>query len=270
MKCHATGFCKELWYPVIEEMRHMGSKATIICWDYRGHGDSGLNKRNIPVNLWMNAVDLCLLVSHIRKKKKNAIFWGVGHSAGGAICAASQILQPGMFKGLFLIEPIIIPPINIDADFESHLAKQAKKKRSVFNSIEEVKIRYLSKPSSPFKNWDERTLELYFKYAFRERKDGKVELKCSPDLESSMYTDVETAYIWDKLEYLICESVCIIYGVNTIHYSVEWLKKLEKLIPNCELNGIENADHWLPFERPNFVARCIIQFLIDCLNKSKL
>lgn len=251
-------------------MRNMGLKWTISCWDYRGHGDSGIRKSNIPVNMWMNAVDLCLITSHLRKKNKNVTFWGVGHSAGGAICCAAQILHPGLFKGLFLIEPIIIPPNDNGTDFESHLSKQAKNKQSKFCSIDDVKSRYLSKSNSPFKKWDKRTLDLYFKHAFKECDDGGVELKCSTEVESSMYTDVETAYLWDKLHYLDCESVYLIYGINTIHFSLEWFSQLEKLITNCKLEGVEDGDHWLPFEYPNLIARKITQFVVDNLRKSKL
>ena len=35
---HATGFCKELWRPVVSSLRDQGVAAPALAWDARGHG----------------------------------------------------------------------------------------------------------------------------------------------------------------------------------------------------------------------------------------
>ena len=37
---HATGFCKEVWRPVVDELRLAGAGNEIVAFDFSGHGES--------------------------------------------------------------------------------------------------------------------------------------------------------------------------------------------------------------------------------------
>lgn len=46
---HATGFCKEEWNPVVEELRKLGNHDEILLVDQRNHGDSAtINRQALP------------------------------------------------------------------------------------------------------------------------------------------------------------------------------------------------------------------------------
>lgn len=44
---HATGFCKETWNPMIQELRALGNKDEILVVDQRNHGDSAVENRKV-------------------------------------------------------------------------------------------------------------------------------------------------------------------------------------------------------------------------------
>lgn len=46
---HANGFCKEVWNPVVAELRKLGNEDEILLIDQRNHGDSALeNRKALP------------------------------------------------------------------------------------------------------------------------------------------------------------------------------------------------------------------------------
>ncbi|MDH4308607.1 MAG: lysophospholipase, partial [Acidimicrobiia bacterium] len=103
---HATGFCTACWRPMVSQIEH--SVAQILGWDHRGHGRS--TGGSVPVSWWEMASDARRVISELVPKPAPVI--GVGHSMGGAVLAMVELVSPGTFDGLVLVEPILLegPP----------------------------------------------------------------------------------------------------------------------------------------------------------------
>jgi pimeloyl-ACP methyl ester carboxylesterase len=102
---HGTGFCKEVWFPVVRsvDMAMDAEDTSAMLLDQRGHGDS--TPFTGPL-LWdLVAKDVAAALDDVPHP-----IVGVGHSGGGAAIARTEILSPGTFSMMILIEPIVKLP----------------------------------------------------------------------------------------------------------------------------------------------------------------
>lgn len=152
--CHAAGFCKEVWNPVIRALQRQGVGGVFHTLDLSGHGESAaayplaasptsssgaLPLRERPT-WWDFASDVVAVCDDFsaRHAQQNPMHRhasdsprrlrvAVGHSLGGAATVLAEILRPGLFDRIVLIEPILIgPPGPKDQDPE-HLARLREK-----------------------------------------------------------------------------------------------------------------------------------------------
>jgi pimeloyl-ACP methyl ester carboxylesterase len=102
--CHATGFCKEVWLPVVEELTKL-SRAPFrwAALDFAGHGDS----RPLPDSAdWATFApqDIAAALAPLRRDAPQVI--GVGHSMGGAALLLAHLSGEALSR-LVLFEPIV-------------------------------------------------------------------------------------------------------------------------------------------------------------------
>ena len=162
---HATGFCKELWRPVVTELRSLGVANRVVAVDQRGHGDSPPPPR--PVDWW----DLGRDALAVMAGDGGAFGLGVGHSSGGAALAMAEVLAPGTFAALVLIEPVIFPP-PFRRDPGSEMAEAARRRKRGFASPAEARANYLGR--GPFARWTETAVDLYVAHGMRAEGDSWV------------------------------------------------------------------------------------------------
>ena len=102
--CHATGFCKDVWSPFIDELAAIaGSSLACDAINFSGHG--GRAAPDAPLTSWDPFRDDVLDAAG-----SETGLIGVGHSMGGAALVAAELARPGTFAKLVLFEPIIFPP----------------------------------------------------------------------------------------------------------------------------------------------------------------
>jgi pimeloyl-ACP methyl ester carboxylesterase len=121
---------------------------------------------------------------------------GAGHSMGAAGLIMAALREPTLFSALVLYEPIVFP-----ASYRHHvtnpLATAARRRRNSFDSFDDAFTNYASKP--PLDSFDEDCLRAYVDYGFRRTPDGRVELKCSPELEARNFESGNIHDTWDQL-----------------------------------------------------------------------
>ncbi len=100
MAVHATGFCKEMWGPVVDP--HLLGQA-VLAFDQRGHGDSAVPTP--PFDWW----DLGRDTLQWRHRLGEGGVVGLGHSSGATALMMAELLEPGAFQSLVLIEPVVFP-----------------------------------------------------------------------------------------------------------------------------------------------------------------
>lgn len=242
---HATGFCKELWIPVVRRVDSVtgAERESAMLVDQRGHGDS--TPFAGPMKWDLVARDLLEVLRPVSRP-----IVGVGHSGGGAAIARAEILSPGTFSTIILIEPIVWPPPYERRDV--FLAVNAEKRRRTFSSRAEARQRF---STGPFAVWDEEVLDLYVDNAFREA-DGGWTLKCEPSVEAECYREAPNVDTWDRLREIECSVVVVSTDRSDTHQE-PFRSLLVGRFRDAESIVIEGVGHLAPMEAPALIGDLI-------------
>ena len=185
---HANGFHGRCFDPVVQSL----PEHPCFTFDYRGHGDS-----TVPPDWqvrWSAYGDDA--VTAARAAATNGPVIGAGHSMGAAGLIMAALREPSLFRALVLYEPIVFP-----ASYRhlgtNPLAAAARRRRATFESYEEAFANYASKP--PLNVFHPDCLRAYVDHGFRPTSDGRVELKCSPELEARTFESGNIHETWDQL-----------------------------------------------------------------------
>jgi len=249
---HATGFCKEIWRPVVAELRKQGIDAAALAWDARGHGSSV--PLDSPVTWWTFGRDLLDLIDEL---SPTAPVVGVGHSMGGAATVMAELIRPGLLAGMVLIEPVIIPRY-LRSSREHPLATMAAKRRPTFPSREAAASSYRSKPL--FSRWHEDAFSGYLEGGLVPHADGVV-LACLPEAESAVFAASTETGLFERLDELTPPIRLLISDYPGELEAV--MNALEGRLPNAETSFLLGQSHMVVMERPDLVAAEIADFIRD-------
>lgn len=239
---HATGFSKEMWDPVVEELRTRGCEVEAIGWDQRGHGES--DPVDLPVDWWDLGKDAAAVLSGLDRP-----VMGVGLSSGAAALMMAAVLKPDAIDRLVAIEPIIFPPPYRVAD--NPLSELALKRRPAFSSWEVAEANF----ASTFPEWDPRSLEAYLRGVFDESEAG-LQLRCPPETEADYYRHGQAHGMWDRLPE-VSIPVLLVAGDRSPSHPPDLVMAMAAELPNCEVAFVEGAGHLVPMERPQETAALI-------------
>ena len=200
---HANGHIKELWRPVVEDMRRGGDDSSeVVLVDARAHGDSyvlnaahryaGVTE-NDRITLDDCGHDLAQFAAILRDQRRDLVRraatppWRllvVAHSAGGTRALLAQ-LAGARFDGMFLIEPGVSEgPLPRGPDDTAAAARATTRRRAntkmamsmrnavvgrprTFESREAMLAQLAAHPI--YARWDVRALQLHVEHATRER-----------------------------------------------------------------------------------------------------
>jgi pimeloyl-ACP methyl ester carboxylesterase len=242
---HATGFCKEVWSPVVAGLRSLGYDGEVVAWDFTAHGDSPAGSP--PYDWWAFAAEVLAVVDAF----DGQMFVGVGHSMGAASLAMAEVERPGTFDRLILIEPIIFPPPFVRADHP--LVFGALRRRARFESIEEARANFASKPV--FSAWSPEALDAYASGGL-EVVDGGARLKCRPENEADIYRGGSAHGVFDRLGE-VRVPVFLVAGEQSTTHGPALMELLAAQLDEAAMEYVAHAGHFVPMERPDVVARLI-------------
>ena len=249
--CHATGFHGLAYRPLAQCLKN---SFRVWALDFRGHGSSGPAPGEDYAWSGMGG-DVAACAAAIGADR----LYGFGHSMGGAALLLAERSRPGMFAGLFLYEPIVLPRGFFDQPGANPLAAGARNRREVFNSRAEALARYSSR--SPLGVMRADALAAYVEGAFVDLGDGRVRLACSAETEartfeaSSGLTTEEAATI----------SVPAAVGAGTVGGVPNpgaFAPAIAEALPEGRFLSFENLGHFGPLEAPGVVAAAAIRELL--------
>jgi pimeloyl-ACP methyl ester carboxylesterase len=253
---HATGFCAATLTPIAQRLR---SRYHVIGYDARGHGDSEKPPPPGPYE-WIEFIhDLTAVTKTILSELGVArVGLGVGHSFGGDCLLAATVRHPDLFERIVLLEPIVEPPVGERTGFYagegSHpLAEVARRRRSVFASRDEARQKWAERGT--FGDWDPQALQCYLEYGFQDLPDGKVALKCPPDIEASVYEAGPNFHIFSEVQQLRTKTT--IYRATHGYSSAALIERLAAASEHLELVTIEGG-HLVPMTDPRLVAERLL------------
>ena len=244
---HATGFCKELWRPVVSSLRDQGAPDPALAWDIRGHGRAP--SLELPASWWTLGRDLVELIGSLEgagRLPESVV--GVGHSMGGTVLVLAEFLRPGTFTGLVLIEPVLIPPPFV-RNPELSLAQGAARRRQVFGSRDELIESYLAKPL--FQRWHPEAFRAYVDHGFREVPEGLV-LRCPREVEAELFTVGAECGAFARLDELTTP-VRLVIADHSGELGPS-LALLPEVLPNATTTYMAGQNHLVPMERPDLAA----------------
>jgi len=238
-----------VWLPIVDRLREAAPDLGMIIWDSAAHGESAAGSP--PYDWWTFGEDVLAIVDSFDFPRRVA----VGHSMGAAALAMAEILRPGSFAGLVLIEPITFPPPSGRVDHA--LVEGALRRRGTFVSRESAMQNFASK--SIFGRWDERVLDRYVTGGLKESADGW-SLRCLPEHEAEVYRGGPAHGAYDRLDE-INAPVLLLAGEHSATHGYEFVDELRSRLSEGSSVIVPEAGHFLPMEKPDEVARLIAGFL---------
>ena len=245
---HFTGGVSRQWDPII---RHWGERFHVIAFDARGHGDSEKPPNKDDYEIIHSGRDLLAVVDALGLETPlNA----VGHSAGGTHVAYAEMLRPGTFRRVALIDPIMGPEGTFAT--KGALAAGARRRRDVFESLDAARTRLVAK--QPMSTWHPDAVEAYLAHGLEMRDDGQYALKCPGDIEAWVYELGGAPDVFERLGQLQFEALLL---TGDKSHLVPLVKQQHELLPKSEYCVIEQGNHFVPQEQPERVADILEQWL---------
>ena len=247
---HATGFCKEVCAPIVDDLGEIRTGFRAVAIDQRAHGDSG---RSVPPFDWWDVgkdiVEVASLSSPVI---------GIGHSAGGAALLLAELTRPGTFASLLLVEPIVFPP-PYGRFPDNPMSAMARRRRERFASREEATANWRSTPASA--QWDSRVLWAYATGGLRPDGD-EFSMKCDRDDEAEFFMAATQHRAWDRLSEIRTPSI-VIAGEHSTTHQEPFLQKLIARLEGATYEIIPATGHMVWMERPGLIAAHAAQLIDD-------
>lgn len=259
---HGTGFVADVWDEVA---RDLASTYTVYAHDRRGHGAS---HKPSTYHFLDFADDVCRVFDALGLRD----VYGIGHSAGATDLLLAAKLLPGRFTRLFVMEPTIMDPRATrsgELDDESLSRVQgALRRQAEFDSLDAVFNRYRAAPA--FADWTETALRTYVSHGFVPLRDGRVRLRCTPEIESAMlrpiYEAMTQVYVGDArgnpfaaLAEIDCPVRVTTAAKSGPIYKVMAARAVA-LIPSVSTLVFENAGHCVAQEVPAAMVQAVREF----------
>jgi pimeloyl-ACP methyl ester carboxylesterase len=174
---------------------------------------------------------------------------------GGAALAMAEMLRPGTFDGLVLIEPIVFrPPFG---RFDHLLVDIALKRRRSFESVAAARLNFANK--TVFTRWDGRSMDAYVQGGLIEQ-DGEWLLRCRPEHEAEVFRGGSDHGAYERLNE-IQPPVLLMAGEHSDTHDQEFMDDLRSRLPHASVAIVPDTGHFLPMERPELVADLVVEFL---------
>ena len=245
---HATGFCKEVWIPLVEVLKD-GYQGSMTAWDSRGHGES--DPGELPFDWWDFASDVLSVADEFSDGDRV----GIGHSMGGAALAMAEILRPGTFTALVLVEPIVFPPPF--ARFDNPMVSGALRRRDAFPSPSAALSNFASKAA--FSRGDSEVMDSYVHGGLVEEA-GEWRLRCRPEHAADVYRGGSAHGAYDRLGEVEIP-VLLMAGEHSTTHNEGFVEDLRSRFGNATSMVIPGTGHFLPMEQPALVAQIAADFI---------
>jgi pimeloyl-ACP methyl ester carboxylesterase len=259
---HGTGFVADVWDEVA---RDLAATYTLYALDRRGHGAS---HKPGAYHFLDYAEDVCRVIDALGLRN----VYGIGHSAGATDLLLAAKLLPGRFARLFVMEPTVMDPRaarsgELSEDSLSRV-QGTLRRRAEFDSADAVFERYRAAPA--FADWTETSLRAYVRHGFAPLANGRVQLCCTPEIESAIlrpiYQAMEQVYVGDargnpftSLSAIDCP-VRVTTAAKSGPIYKEMASRAVSLIPRVSTLTFDGAGHCVAQEAPAIVVKAVREF----------
>ena len=262
---HAVGMCSQIWNSAA---RVLAQDYHVFCFDLRGHGDTknsgdlrGHEDTEHPGGEY-NFQQLGQDVASVMQTMGLEGSIGVGHSAGGMSMLIADSLVPGIIgRGVLVDTRVGESPMTLLTPEEQKVRiKRTLQKRSVWESRETMYAAYRDRRA--FKSWTDEVFADYIEGGTRVLDDGRVELKCHPQIEEKFYQSRRELDTFKVLHGLGGEYILLVgdyKGAQTPRD--EAVQHLIRETKSFRFKGLGAGSHFVPMEHPALVLKEIRSFI---------
>jgi pimeloyl-ACP methyl ester carboxylesterase len=262
---HGTGFVAEVWDEIAREL---AARYTVYGIDRRGHGAS-----HKPAADRYHFLDFASDVGAVVEALELTNIFGIGHSAGATDLLLAAARLPGRFARLFVMEPTMMDPRTARpgeglSDKGVASVQGTLRRQSEFDSAAAVFARYRAAPA--FALWSEHALWSYVRHGFETLPDGRVRLKCRPDIEAAMlrpiFEAMEQVYAGDERGNPFASLAAIDCPVRVATAEKSWTIYKEMaaralaLMPSASQWTFEGVGHCVAQEAPALLLQALAAF----------
>ena len=265
---HANGYPPECYQPLLELLQteyHLFGMLLRPLW-----GDS----KPEEIRDWTPfSDDLLKFLASVSSSTEKVI--GVGHSIGAIVTLRAALREPGRFKALVLIDPVLFIPRRLIlwkifnslglGDQVNPLIAGAKKRRRTFDDLETVFNRYRSRHI--FRYMSDEYLRIYIEGITHKVKDD-YELVYSPEWEAQIYrTGLQDFDLWRDLPKLEVPTL-FIRGAESDTFLENAVRLVKQKQPRARVEALPRSTHLLPLEYPREVFDIMQSFLKNLVSAS--
>jgi pimeloyl-ACP methyl ester carboxylesterase len=191
---------------------------------------------------------------------------GVGHSLGAVTSLLAAAEDPGLFRAVVAIDPVILSGWmsivwgtmkTVGVGDQLPLVKGALKRRRQFPDRDAARAAYRLRRM--FRAWDDETLEDYLEAALVPVAGGGVILRYPRSWEARIFR-MSPHNVWPQLRRLRVPSL-FIRGEHSDSFSSAAARKVLRQVPGSRLVSFEGFGHCVPMECPADVGETILSFL---------
>ena len=246
---HATGLCSTVWNPIATKL---SQTKHVMAFDQRGHGDS--DKSDSGNSFELIGEDLASIIEILGESQ----IFVVGHSSGGIATLIADHLLPGQIAKAMLVETRILDGQGSGGILKKR-ADQTLRKRTIWENRNTMYEAY--RPRDAFKNWTEECFISFIERGTKLLPDGKVQLKCYPEIEASFYEQRENLVLSNYFKDLTAEYKILLGNYpEAQHIDDNDLVYFLNNVPDSSVKSMQIGSHFLPLEHPQVVFEEIEEF----------
>lgn len=205
------------------------------------------------------------LVRGLRERGLEGVV-GVGHSVGGVCTLAAAASEPGLFRAVVALDPVLMTGRHalalralrlLRVEHRNPMAQKAQRRRQHWDSREEAAASYRGK--SLFRGWDEEVFLDYIEHGLTESPTGGYELRFPVDWEARVFeTTPHAAWSWLRGSTV---PTLVLRGSASDTLLPEGLRRVRHILPHARTEEVPGGTHLFPMEQPEECARRVLDFL---------
>ena len=190
---------------------------------------------------------------------------GVGHSLGGVLSLLSAADDPGLFRAVVAVDPLVLTGRistfwglmkGVGMGGRLRLVRGARSRRDHWGDRETVLSSYRRKKI--FKYWDPEVLDDYIDCGTVALPDGTLGLGYSREWEARIF-EIAPHNLWPRLSRLQVPTL-IIQGEHSDTFRNAAARRAAKELATTEVAVVRESTHFVPMERPEEVGGVILEF----------
>ncbi len=191
---------------------------------------------------------------------------GVGHSMGGVATLLASVKEPGLFRAIVAMDPVLISGMRLMAlqvltllGLRSWIppASLARRRRESWGSREEAAASYRKK--ALFQRFDPECLQDYITHGLTDAPCGGLRLTIPKAWEARIFETSPRA-VWQRLREVTVPTL-VMRGGDTDTLTPEALERVRRTLPGVRTEELPGTTHLFPLEQPEECARRILAFL---------